>query len=157
MIKLGWSRSAIAMVIAVVGCTSSVQPSRPPASTAHDSSPERSALAAPQLGIHNGTSIAVTLLVNADVITTVAPSTREEPVPFALPSPPWNVEARSPSGHVLLRLEVSTVDLANAGDVTAAHGRLASVDLSCGRLEVWTGPAPVGEPTFIPGPAGDCR
>lgn len=154
-----WRRVAAIMIgIAVAGCTSGIQPPSPQASTAQPSIPE-SALTGAVLAMNNGTSIAVTLLVNAVVITTVPASTREQPVPYPLPSPPWDVEARSPSGRILLRLRVSTSDLesATSGIVTGARGRFASADLSCGRLEVWTGPAPVGAPTFIPGPPGDCR
>jgi hypothetical protein len=113
----------------------------------------------PQLGIDNRTELVVTLVVNGTVIETVRPSTRQDPVVASLPPLPWSVEARSPTNRVLLALTVHPGDVAagQGGGVTGAQGRLASVDLSCGRLDLWSGPAPVGEPTFIPGPSGDCQ
>jgi hypothetical protein len=112
-----------------------------------------------QLAIGNGTTIPVSLVVNGTTVGTVSPSSREDPVVASLPPLPWTVEARSPSNRVLLTLTVGAGDVASGagGGVAGTQGRLASVDLSCGRLELWSGPAPVGEPTFIPGPSGDCQ
>ena len=112
-----------------------------------------------QLAINNGTTIPVTLIVNGSKVGTIPASSRQDPVGAPLPPLPWSVEAMSPTNQVLLTLTVSAGDVASGqgGGVAGSKGRLASVDLACGRLELWSGPPPVGEPTFIPGPSGDCE
>jgi hypothetical protein len=101
--------------------------------------------AAPPLGISNGTSIPVTLVINGSVIWTLSSGEVQDPVIVSLPALPWAIEMRSPSGRVLSTLDVP-------GDTV---GRAARADLACGRLDVWYGP-PMSGPTFIPGPSGDC-
>jgi hypothetical protein len=111
------------------------------------------------LSISNGTTIPVTLVVNGSVVQTVAPGAHEDPVAAALPALPWTIETRSPSGRVLSRLQVDAGDIVittpDANGHSSAKGAAVRVDLSCGRLDVWSGPPLLG-PTFIPGPAGDC-
>lgn len=113
-------------------------------------------LAPVQLSISNGTTIPVVLVVNGNVVETVAPGGYEDPVEAWLPRLPWAVETRSPSGRVLSRMTV------NAGDVwfttddpnghSSAKGAYVRVDLSCGRLDVWTYGTPLLGPMFVPGP-----
>jgi hypothetical protein len=76
----------------------------------------------------------------------------------SLPALPWAIEARSPSGRVLTSLTV------NSGDVwqvtfpdgsVGSKGDAARVDLSCGRLDIWSGP-PLAGPAPGPGSPGDC-
>ena len=140
--------AAIAMALALACCATA--PARAPSPVA--SSP-------PALGIANGTSIAVTLAVNGVVVETVAPGGYEDPVTAQLPPLPWSIETRSPSGRVLSRLMVSAGDVVyttpDASGGSSARGRAVRVDLSCGRLDVWSGPPLLG-PMFIPGPSGDC-
>jgi hypothetical protein len=102
------------------------------------------------LSISNGTTIPVTLVVNGTVVETVAPGDRQDPITASLPTRPWTIETRSPSGRVLSTLTVSATD-----DISSTSGRAVRADLSCGRLDVWSGPPLLG-PTFIPGPSGDC-
>ncbi|MGA2513262.1 MAG: hypothetical protein ABSG37_06560 [Candidatus Limnocylindrales bacterium] len=104
----------------------------------------------PPLSVSTGTSIPVTLVVNGSVVETVAPGGRQDPITATLPALPWTVETRSPSGRVLSTLTVSAHDPIGNG-----FGRAVRVDLSCGRLDVWSG-APLLGGTFIPGPSGDC-
>lgn len=110
------------------------------------------------LSIQNGTTIAVTLVVNGKVIETVPAGGYEDPIKAELPGLPWNVETRSPSGRVLSSMTVRAGDVwqttaPNGGGET--KGDAVRVDLSCGRLDVWSGPPLLG-PMFIPGPSGDC-
>lgn len=111
------------------------------------------------LGISNATTLTVTLVVNGAVVRTFAPGTVADTIPAtALPALPWIIEARSPSGRVLTSMTV------NAGDVwqvTAPDGSVLTkgdalrVDLSCGRLDIWSGP-PLAGPAPGPGSPGDC-
>ena len=128
------------------------------ASCAGEPQPSPTASPPMKLSIHNGTTIAVTLVVNGSVIETVPPGGHEDPIKGEPPALPWNVETRSPSGHVLSTLTVHEGDvwqtsLPNGGVVYKGDG--ARVDLSCGRLDVWSGPPLIG-PIFSPGPSGDC-
>jgi hypothetical protein len=110
------------------------------------------------LSISNGTTIAVALVVNGKVIETVPPGGYEDPIKAALPPLPWNVATLSPSGRVLSSMTV------RAGDVSqttypdghgSSNGDGVRADLSCGRLDVWSGPPLLG-PIASPGPSGDC-
>jgi hypothetical protein len=105
------------------------------------------------LNIENDTTIAVTLVVNGKVIESVPAGGYEAPIKAELPGLPWTVETRSPSGRVLSSMTV------HAGDVwytaNAAKGDAVRVDLSCGRLDVWSGP-PLAGPPPGPGQSGDC-
>jgi len=126
---------------------------------ANPSSPLPSPSSTPMtLSIENDTTIAVTLVVNGKVIETVPAGGYEDPVKAELPALPWNVETRSPSGRVLSSMTV------HAGDVWSTtypngngetKGDAVRVDLSCGRLDVWSGPPLLG-PAPDPGPSGDC-
>ncbi len=111
------------------------------------------------LSISNGTSIAVTLVVNGIVVRTIAPGGFEDPVAGPLPPLPWSVETRSPSGRVLSRLTVRAGDVVSTTPDASGHsssrGDAARVDLSCGRLDVWAGHPMLG-PAPGPGTPGDC-
>lgn len=111
------------------------------------------------LSIANGTTIAVTLVVNGTVVETVAPGGYQDPVPpTEMPPLPWQVEARSPSGRLLSSLTVHQGDVwqqSTPSGGTLLHGDAVRADLSCGRLDIWSGP-PLGGPMFMPGPSGDC-
>jgi hypothetical protein len=110
------------------------------------------------LSIENDTTIAVTLVVNGKVIEIVAAGGYEDPIKADLPSLPWNVETRSPSGRVLSSMTVHAGDVWETTDGNgggAARGDAVRVDLSRGRLDVWSGP-PILGPAFNPGPSGDC-
>lgn len=113
-------------------------------------SPTPTAASLPPLSISNQTSTRVTLVVNGSVVETVAPGDRQDPITAPLPPRPWTVETRSPSGRVLSTLTVSATDY-----ISSTSGRAVRADLSCGRLDVWSGPPLLG-PMFSPGPSGDC-
>ena len=118
------------------------------AGCASGASPSASASSA-RLSVANFTTIPVTLVVNGAVVETVAPSIREDPVKAALPSLPWSVETRSPSGRVLSTMTVKP------GDSSGSSGKAVRADLACGRLDIWSGPPMLG-PMFIPDLSRPC-
>jgi hypothetical protein len=110
------------------------------------------------LSIGNHTTIAVTLVVNGKVIETVPAGGYEDPIKAELPVLPWNVETRSPNGRVLSSMTVHAGDVwqttePNGNGETRGDG--VRVDLSCGRVDVWSGPPMLG-PLPGPGQSGDC-
>ena len=64
--------------------------------------------------------------------------------PAVLPARPWTVEARTPSGRLLLALTVSA-----AADISASSGVAARMDLACGQLELWAGGLHGGEALLV--------
>jgi hypothetical protein len=111
------------------------------------------------LSIANGTTLTVTLLVNGTVVGTFAPGVERDPIPATdLPALPWQVEARSPSGRVLTSMAVRPGDVwATTGPSGQGEmkGDAVRVDLSCGRLDIWSGP-PMSGPAPGTGSPGDC-
>jgi hypothetical protein len=106
------------------------------------------------IGVANGTSIPVRIVVNGVEIRTVEPLALQMEIPAsALPPLPWQVEATTMGGRTLVAL------LVRSGDVhVTANGRSGvgqRVDLSCGRLDIWSGP-PMSGPMPGPGLPGDC-
>lgn len=114
-----------------------------------------------RLSISNGTTLPITLRVNGQRIGPFAPGTQQDPIdPASLPPAPWHVEALTPSGRVLLTMDVKPGDVwrttPDAQGRSSSRGAAARADLSCGRLDLWSvfpmgGPAPPQE--F---PPGDC-
>jgi hypothetical protein len=90
------------------------------------------------------------LVVNGQVVATVAPGAEVDVPTSGLGSRPWAIETRSPSGQVL-----SSLNVAPDAHYDSLTGLAVRADLSCGRLDVWLGPPLLGG-TFIPGPSGDC-
>ncbi len=116
----------------------------------------------PALGVSNGTSLDVTLVVNGAAVA-VYPARGPAPslAPGALPPLPWSVEARSPSGRVLASMAVTSPGSATVlpdGAVEHVGAGMGRVDLSCGRLTIWAGDVvPSGPaPASSPGTPGDC-
>jgi hypothetical protein len=110
------------------------------------------------LVVHNQTTLPVTLVVNGAVIRTVRPQTDEIVSTNDLPELPWLVEARTPGGRALSRLTVRAGDVWETnvpGGGREMHGDAVRVDLSCGRLDMWSGP-PLFGPLPGPGTPGDC-
>jgi hypothetical protein len=105
------------------------------------------------VSIENGTTLPVTVVVNDAQVATVAPGDDATLPSSQMPSLPWNVEARSPSGRVLVSLVVHDGDVVHTQN--RYDGDAARVDLSCGRLDIWSGPPLLG-PAPGPGSPGDC-
>jgi hypothetical protein len=113
------------------------------------------------LGVWNGSTLTVTLVVNGVTIESLAAGQADYAIPASrLPPLPWQAEVRSPSGRVLVSLPVQegdvweTVDSSGGG---ASKGDANRIDLSCGRIDIWSGP-PLGGPAPPPsaGSPGDC-
>ncbi len=140
-----------ALCVLLAGCAAPL-PSASPTATPSSASQR------PNLGVANGTTLTVTLVVNGQRVA-VFPSGGPEPSIdlTALPPLPWTVEALSPSGRVLtaFRVELGAVSLDANGYRSATSG---PIDLSCGRLMVWAGPMepPAPAPAASPGVPGDC-
>ena len=115
-------------------------------------SPSATALLNPSLHITNGTTLTVTLVVNGQRVWDLSPGSPAPGIDVAdLPPVPWSVEARSPSGRVLVSMQVQP------GDGQAYTSKAQLADLSCGRLWIWVGdvtPDAPKEPS--PAPSGDC-
>jgi hypothetical protein len=113
---------------------------------------------APDLGVSNGTTLPVAVVVNGSFVKSIAPGKMELIAGSTLPPLPWSVDTRSPSGRVLLHLDVavgSVWSTTNPDGSTERHGAANRVDLSCGRLDVYAGP-PLAGPIPDPGSQGDC-
>jgi hypothetical protein len=113
----------------------------------------------PPLGVDNGTTLAVTIVVNGSQVDVVPPKTQRFVEPSRLPTTPWRVEARSPTGRVLLSLEVEpgvVWHTSGPNGESSSHGAGVRVDLSCGRLDLYAGPPMLG-PMPGPGSPGDCE
>lgn len=98
-------------------------------------------VAASPLGVANGTTVTVSVALNGIVVATVAAGETQTAIPVVLPSRPWTVEARSPSGRLLATLTVGAAD-----DISATSSRAVSEVLACGRIELWAGGPHGGEP-----------
>jgi hypothetical protein len=110
------------------------------------------------LVVSNQTTLAVTLAVNGTVIRTIQPKTQETVLVKELPPLPWAVEARASSGRVLTSMAVRPGDVWETSmpdGSTQLKGDAVRVDLSCGRLDIWSGPPLLG-PAPGPGMPGDC-
>jgi hypothetical protein len=112
------------------------------------------------LSINNGTTLTLSLVVNGTPVASLEPATclgcgPDGGVPASLLPPlPWHAEALTSSGRVLSSLDV------RAGDVIymsgGSKGVGSRVDLSCGRLDIWSGP-PIDGPSPGAGTPGDCK
>ena len=106
------------------------------------------------LVVSNQTSISVTLVVNGTSVRTVQPGSQETILVRDLPAQPWSVEARTSAGRVLSAMTVRPGDVWERGN--EMKGDAVRVDLSCGRLDMWSGPPLLG-PVPGPGTPGDCN
>ncbi|MCJ7709749.1 MAG: hypothetical protein MUQ32_02860 [Chloroflexi bacterium] len=157
------TRRLLALLAAVVGgaliAGCSLLPSPAPAAP----TPPPGAVVVPparmDLGISNGSTLHVAFVVNGTVVAQVDPGQGETLTAAQLPALPWNVEVRSPSGRELVGMTVRAGDLwtrDNADGSSEAKAAGARVDLSCGRIDIWSliqmsGPVPG------PGVPGDCN
>jgi hypothetical protein len=105
------------------------------------------------LSIENGSTLAVTLVVNGTVIETIAPGQVDDVSAQRLPRLPWDAHVLSPSGRDLLQLTVHEGDVRAGPSFNAGVG--VRIDLSCGRIDLWSGPGLTG-PMPGPGTPGDC-
>lgn len=137
-------------------------PTRGPRPIGGEPAPDDAVLADPlPLGIANNTTLGVSLVINDQLIRVFPPGQGDQDIDASLlPSPPWHVEARSPTGRVLLEMDVDVGDVWRSegppGGPSTVVGRAVRADLSCGRLDVWSGPPMDGPMPPDSFPAGDC-
>ena|SRR5437867_2977660 len=130
-------------LVLLLGCTPTVTPS----------------VATKGLEATNGTTLAVTLVVNGTVVRVVPPGAAVSIPVSELPLLPWIVEARSPRGRVLTSLTVRSGDVRETTTPNGAREYYSPgvrADLSCGRLDIWSG-MPLLGPLPGPGTPGDCE
>lgn len=117
----------------------------------------------PNVGVSNGSTLTVTLVVNGRRVADVP---ADGPYPTidtsALPPLPWEVQALSPSGRVLTSMHVAPGQVwstTGPEGVVTQRGSMGRVDLSCGSVRIWAGDfAPSGPvPAESPGTPGDCE
>lgn len=108
---------------------------------------------ASDLVVSNQTALAISLAVNGVVVRTIQAHRQEGVLVKDLPPLPWMVEARTSSGRVLSSMIVRPGDVWQTS--TQMKGDAVRVDLSCGRLDMWSGPPLLGPPPG-PGNPGDC-
>lgn len=114
------------------------------------------------LNVSNGTTLEVTLVVNGQAVATYGPGEGTSGNGFAGPLPPlpWTVKVTTSTGRVLATMTVNPGDVATTaipGGPVSMSGRIARVDLSCGRLDLWAGTAQPLGPAPGPGVPGDCE
>lgn len=101
----------------------------------------------------NGTTKALVLVVNGAAVQNLRPGDQVEVTANVLPALPWAAEVRLPAGRLLLSLTIRAGDVVRDG--SSQRGDAARVDLSCGRIDLWSGPPLLG-PAPQPGTPGDC-
>jgi hypothetical protein len=147
---------AAALLCALLAGCGTTRPNPAPVAVPSPSPTASSAI--PKLGVSNGTTLIVTLVVNGQRVGDFPPDGPGPTIDIAvLPPLPWNVEARSLSGRVLTFMQVAPGEIQSADSAvhTIPMGR---VDLSCGRLTIWAGDFPPSGPVPLPsaGSPGDC-
>lgn len=108
----------------------------------------------PNLSYSNQTTLTLSLSVNGTEVETLAPGAAGDVSPSRLPNLPWTVEARTSKARVVASMTVKEGDVVMTSG--AAKGDGVRVDLSCGRLDIWSGPPMLG-PMPGPGQPGDCE
>jgi hypothetical protein len=108
------------------------------------------------LTVSNETTMAVELVVNGVHVGTVPSQMVLIEPADELPPLPWRAEVRTEGGRALLALLVQSGDVWWTKDMSGfVKGDGARVDLSCGRIDIWSGP-PLNGPAPGPGHPGDC-
>jgi hypothetical protein len=105
------------------------------------------------LSTQNGTTKPLVLVVNGAPVKDVGPGASVEVTADALPSLPWKAEVRLLTGRSLLSLTIRAGDVIEGQETLT--GDAARIDLSCGRIDLWSGPPLLG-PAPQPGTPGDC-
>jgi hypothetical protein len=113
-----------------------------------------SASVAPDGNVHvkNGTTLDVSIVVNGLSIGTLRAGDETTIESSRLPPLPWAVEARSPSGRVILPWNVAVGQIQKALDGSGASS--ATATLTCGVLRMWIGAAI--DPGPDPNPPDSC-
>lgn len=111
-----------------------------------------------RLEVSNGTTIPVMLTVNGAPGRPIAAGQGSDLGLADLGPLPWFAQVRTASGRVLVETTVRAGDVwsqQNADGSGESRGHGARVDLSCGRIDIWSG-FPMHGPAPGPGVPGDC-
>lgn len=106
------------------------------------------------LSVSNETSRQLDLFVNDGRVAVLAAASAKDIAAGLLPSLPWNAEVRLPTGRLLLQLTINSGSFVRTANGGFSPG--ARVDLSCGRIDLWSG-FPLMGPMPGPGVPGDCN
>jgi hypothetical protein len=101
----------------------------------------------------NATSKQLVLVVNGSFVRDLPPGGQIEVAASELPALPWTAEVRLVTGRALVSIVVHAGDVVIEG--TSQKGDAKRVDLSCGRIDLWSGPPLLG-PAAGSGTDGDC-
>jgi hypothetical protein len=111
------------------------------------------------LEVQNGTTIAVWLVVNGRLLRVIPARADRVEIPASeVGRHPWRISLRTATGRELLS---ATFEAGSVRETTGPGGEVlqtgsgARADLSCGRLDVWSGPPMLG-PAPDGGMPGDC-
>jgi hypothetical protein len=111
-----------------------------------------------RLEVSNGTTIPVMLTVNGAPGRPIPAGQRADLGLADLGPLPWVAQVRTGSGRVLVEATIRAGDVwsqQNADGSGESKGDGARVDLSCGRIDIWSG-TPMMGPAPGPGEPGDC-
>jgi len=166
---------AAALALVIVGCSNTALPSPGPETphaspslppTSHLPSPRPTqvpspASTPPALWVSNGTSLLITLVLDGVEVAEIQPHTSDQAVdPSMFPPAPWHLVAQTPTGRALVEFDIrpenvwwTTPGPDGHSDCRSAGAR---ADLSCGRLDVWSGMPLLGPVPPSSFPAGDC-
>jgi hypothetical protein len=148
-LRTGIATAPMVATIALAGCGSLFPSPRVEPSAAVDYT----------LHVSNGTTLALSVIVNGQSIGVAPAGINADYTVDQLPGLPWAVETRTVSGRLILQLDVqpgSVIDIRNA-DGSGSHSAPARrADLSCGRLDLYVGSIGMLGPAPGPGVPGDC-
>jgi hypothetical protein len=105
------------------------------------------------LSVSNLTNRRLELFVDGTKVADVVPTSEHELSAAQLPALPWVAQVRLPTGGLLLELTVRSGSFVRNANGGVSPG--ARVDLSCGRIDLWSGFPLIG-PAPGPGVPGDC-
>jgi hypothetical protein len=145
----------LAVAGAVAGCSylPALPTPAPPIGVQVETPPERM-----RLNVSNGTTIPVVLTVNGAPGRPIAAGQGADVGLVDLGPLPWVAQVRTGSGRVLVEATVRAGDVwrqENADGSGESKGHGARVDLTCGRIDLWSG-VPMMGPVPGPGVPGDC-
>ena len=106
-----------------------------------------------KLSASNNTNLGLEIVVNGSRVADLPAGQQVELAAVRLPPLPWTAIVRFPNGRELLSLIVRSGDVTVGANSQSGDG--ARVDLSCGRIDMWSGPPMLG-PMPGAGTLGDC-
>jgi hypothetical protein len=105
------------------------------------------------LSVSNLTDRQLELFVNDGRVAVLDPASSKDVPAGQLPAMPWAAQVRLPTGRVLLELTIRSGSFTR--NANGGSGPGTRVDLSCGRIDLWSG-FPLMGPIPGPGVPSDC-